>query len=62
MGDRYIEHLPFNMADTYAETSNRIPIFFVLFPGYDPTGDVEKQGALYDISLLNGKFTNISMG
>lgn len=37
-------------------------MFFVLFPGVDPTPDVERQGAKYDISISNGKFTNISMG
>lgn len=62
MGDRYVEHLPFSMNDTYEETSNRIPIFFVLFPGYDPTVDVEKQGHTFDITIANGRFDNISMG
>jgi dynein heavy chain len=39
-----------------------IPIFFVLFPGVDPTPDVEKIGEKYGITAANGKFVNISMG
>ena len=38
------------------------PVFFVLFPGVDPTPEVEKVGAIRDVSIANGKFLNISMG
>lgn len=62
MGEQYIEQPPFIMADTFAETTKNIPIFFVLFPGVDPTPDVEKVAAKFDISSNNGRFTNISMG
>ena len=62
MGERYIEQPPFSIAETFEETSKTTPIFFVLFPGVDPTPDVEKIGAKYDISSQNGRFTNISMG
>ena len=44
------------------EMSPTTPIFFVLFPGVDPTPEVEKIAAQYDISSFNGKFINISMG
>jgi dynein heavy chain len=50
------------MEELFAETMNTVPIFFVLFPGVDPTPDVEKIAAVYDISLKNGRFINISMG
>jgi dynein heavy chain len=62
MGERYIEQMPFDMTEIFAESNNKIPVFFVLFPGYDPTGDVEKIGKVYDKSIANGKFINISMG
>lgn len=39
-----------------------MPIFFVLFPGVDPTPDVEKIGEANNITAANGKFVNISMG
>lgn len=38
------------------------PVFFVLFPGVDPTPEVEKVGATRGVSIANGKFLNISMG
>ena len=62
MGEIYVEQPPFNMAETFSETTSKIPVFFVLFPGVDPTPDVEKVAATYGISIANKKFTNISMG
>ena len=38
------------------------PIFFVLFPGVDPTNWVEDLGKTVDITEANGLFVNISMG
>ena len=62
MGDRYVEQPPFSIIDTFAEMNPRTPIFFVLFPGVDPTPEVERVAALYNITSTNGKFINISMG
>ena len=50
------------MEETFAETSKTVPIFFVLFPGVDPTPDVEKIAAKYEITSSNQRFINISMG
>lgn len=50
------------MDEVFTESMNNVPIFFVLFPGVDPTPDVEKVAARYDITLKNGRFINISMG
>lgn len=62
MGDDFIEQTPFDIDEIYAETSSQTPIFFVLFPGVDPTPDVERLGNKIGISISNGKFINISMG
>lgn len=43
MGQKFIDGVPFDMADTYVETSKLTPVFFVLFPGVDPTIWVENQ-------------------
>lgn len=43
MGQKYIDGVPFDMAETYLETTKQTPIFFVLFPGVDPTLWVENQ-------------------
>lgn len=62
MGERYVEQMPFNMVEAYAETTKATPVFFVLFPGVDPTPDVEHIGADHGISGSQGNFINISMG
>jgi len=38
------------------------PVFFVLFPGVDPTGDVEMIGHMNGKTDADGSFINISMG
>lgn len=62
MGEPFIEQPAFDMYTTYKEMTPKVPVFFVLFPGVDPTPDVEQVGARFDISISNGRFTNISMG
>jgi len=62
MGKNFIEQPPFSMDTCFQETSNQTPVFFVLFPGVDPTPWVEKLAGTLGLSIANGKFTNISMG
>jgi len=62
MDAKYVEQPPFDMTSTYQEASASTPIFFVLFPGVDPTPLVEKLGASFDISAEKGTFVNISLG
>nr|SYZ35238.1 PtDNAH9b [Paramecium tetraurelia] len=62
MGDKYVEQPPFSIFETFSEMAPTTPIFFVLFPGVDPTPEVERVAAQYDITSFNGKFINISMG
>lgn len=40
MGERYVEQPPFNVFEAFNETDKKTPLFFVLFPGVDPTPDV----------------------
>lgn len=61
MGEKYIEQSPFNIFEAFEESSKSVPMFFVLFPGVDPTPDVEKVAAKYQITSLNRRFINISM-
>lgn len=37
MGNDYTEQQPFSMEKTYREMGPSTPVFFVLFPGVDPT-------------------------
>jgi dynein heavy chain len=60
-GNKFVEGTV-EVDDTFKETSNKTPIFFVLFPGVDPTLDVERQGEKYGKTSVNGGFINIPMG
>ena len=62
LGSEFVEQPPFNMEQTYLEMKPHVPIFFVLFPGVDPTVDVEQIGQKYGFTSDNQKFINISMG
>lgn len=44
MGIEYVEQPSFDIVQTYTETNIQTPIFFVLFPGVDPTPEVELIG------------------
>lgn len=59
MGSKYVDPVQFNIFDTYEETNPQTPIFFVLFPGVDPTPDVERVGEKHN---KDGTFVNIPMG
>jgi dynein heavy chain len=60
LGPEFVERAPFDIDKLYAESSNSTPIFFVLFPGVDPTPLVENLAKR--LGITNGKFINISMG
>lgn len=55
MGTNYVLQQPYNMAETYVETSPSTPMFFVLFPGVDPTPWVESLARTLDITTENGR-------
>merc|ERR1719473_1689105 len=44
LGASFINQPAFNMEKTFNETSPATPVFFVLFPGVDPTKLVEDLG------------------
>lgn len=62
LGVDYIEQPSFDMQIVYDEMTVKTPAFFVLFPGVDPTNDVERVGAKYGKKADDQTFTNISMG
>lgn len=41
LGKQYVEPPPFNLRDTFDESTNTIPLVFVLSPGVDPTTQLE---------------------
>jgi dynein heavy chain len=62
LGNQYVEMDPFSIEVAYAESTNLSPLFFVLFPGTDPTATVEWMAKQLGMTDANGKFVNISMG
>jgi len=62
MGIDYVEAEPFDIVDCYKEMNNATTSFFVLFPGVDPTPEVEMIGAMNGKKIADGTFINISMG
>jgi len=53
LGIEYIEQPSFDMQIVYNEMSVKTPAFFVLFPGVDPTPDVERVGAKYKKTAIS---------
>jgi dynein heavy chain, axonemal len=62
LGEEFIEQPAFQMENVYDVMTVGVPIFFVLFPGVDPTPDVERVGRMYGKSSDAQSFINISMG
>lgn len=62
LGEQFVEQTPFSVFTTYAEMTPATPVFFVLFPGVDPTPDVERVGKANGITIAAGTLINISMG
>jgi dynein heavy chain len=62
LGQEYVIQKPFDMRGAFDESTPNVPIFFVLFPGVDPTVWVETLGEKLGITSDAGKFVNISMG
>jgi len=53
---------PFDIQQMFSDSTSQTPIFFVLFPGVDPTTSVEKLGAEQGKLVLEKTFVNIPMG
>eukprot|EP00929_Paragymnodinium_shiwhaense_P082767 TRINITY_DN4377_c2_g1_i1.p1 TRINITY_DN4377_c2_g1~~TRINITY_DN4377_c2_g1_i1.p1 ORF type:complete len:2551 (-),score=809.20 TRINITY_DN4377_c2_g1_i1:84-7481(-) len=62
LSTEYIEQAPFNMEESFDESTCIAPFFFVLFPGVDPTPTIEALGRKLGMTESNGKFINLSMG
>jgi dynein heavy chain len=62
LGAHFVLPRAFDMAAAHAESSPSAPIFFVLFPGVDPTAAVESLGRSRGLTADSGRFKNISMG
>jgi len=61
MGKEFINQKPFSIEATVNESSKQTPLFFVLFPGVDPTPWVESLGKKRGKTHENKLLMNISM-
>lgn len=62
MGRRYIDSIPFNLDQIYAESNPSTPLFFILSPGANPVKQIEAFGKKLGFSEENSKFANIALG
>ncbi|CAE7333776.1 ODA11, partial [Symbiodinium sp. CCMP2456] len=62
LGQEFVEQSPFDMSQVYEESTCLTPIFFVLFPGTDPTPVIEATAAELGLTQAAGSLHNISMG
>jgi len=62
LGVEYVDAPSFDVFKLYDELTVSTPAFFVLFPGTDPTPDVERIGEAHGKRMPDGTLVNISMG
>jgi len=62
MGPLYVNQEAFDAAVMFEETGPSTPIFFILFPGYSPSKEIEKLANDMGKTSENGQLTIISMG
>lgn len=62
LGEKYVSQEAFNARAVFEESSSQTPIFFILFPGYSPSQEIEALGTRFDMTPANGKLTILSMG
>lgn len=62
MGSRYVNQDAFSPPVVMSEASSSTPIFFILFPGYSPSKEIEAYAATVGKTVASGNLTLISMG
>lgn len=62
MSSRYVNQDAFSPVTVMSEASSSTPIFFILFPGYSPSKEIEAYAREVNHTVENGKLTLISMG
>nr|XP_018673081.1 dynein beta chain, ciliary [Ciona intestinalis] len=62
LGGKYVENRAIEIKKTFDESSQSIPIFFVLSPGVDPLKNVEALGKKLGYSNEEKNFHSVSLG
>lgn len=60
LGKEFIEPPPFELAKSYKQSSNIVPLIFILSPGSDPINDIKKFAE--DQGYDKNKFDTVSLG
>ena len=60
IGKEFIEPPPFELAKSYKQSSNIVPLIFILSPGSDPINDIKKFAE--DQGYDKNKFDTVSLG
>ena len=60
LGHKFVEPPPFDLARSYADSSNTTPLIFILSPGADPTMALIKYAE--DRGFSGDRFQSISLG
>ena len=53
LGKEFIEPPPFELAKSYKQSSNIVPLIFILSPGSDPINDIRKFQKIKDMIKIN---------
>jgi len=62
MGEKYVGDVDASLVTCLPETDPATPVYFILSPGVDVVGEVERMAAERDITAQNGKFSDVSLG
>ncbi|KAJ1633364.1 dynein heavy chain [Pavlovales sp. CCMP2436] len=62
LGEHFVVEEPTALLDVFGDSTASTPLLFILFPGVDPGGAIEKLGAVVGFTAANGRYISISMG
>ena len=62
MGAKYVGDVDASLINCLPETDPATPVYYILSPGVDVVGEVERQAAERDFLASNQKFADVSLG
>ena len=62
MGKRYVSDVSSSLSNCYTETDPATPVYYILSPGVDVVGEVEKVGKSKGFTEKDGNFSDVSLG